>query len=149
VTKNKCGRGKVIFISANKLGLCYEGCSYKGIERQLCKEYFPGVREFIARIVCEALKERESFLPFEVSSCPEMVEVIMKKQPGRYILHFTNYGYKHPVRNVGIEVIVPSAGKAKVFYPEDNQRIRIRKGPEKIGFKIRDFDVHEVVVIEH
>ena len=149
VTKNKCGRGKVIFISANKLGLCYEGCSYKGIESQLCKEYFPGVREFIARIVCEALKERESFLPFEVSSCPEMVEVIMKKQPGRYILHFTNYGYKHPVRNVGIEVIVPSAGKAKVFYPEDNQRIRIRKGPEKIGFKIRDFDVHEVVVIEH
>jgi hypothetical protein len=151
VTENRYGRGKTIFITANKLGLCYESAPDKSaLIKSLYKNYLPGVKDFISGIVIKSLRERNSYLPFKVSSCPDMVEVIMKQQPGRYILHFTNYDYKYPVRNVKVEIPVPSTRNLKAFYPVNNEIIKVRKaGSNKIIFGVKEFDIHQAVVIEY
>jgi hypothetical protein len=151
VTENRYGRGKAVFISADNLGLCYESAPNKGSNiKSLYKDYLPGVRDFISGLVIKGLKEKHSYLHFRVSSCPDMVEVIMKEQPGRYILHLTNYDYKHPVKDVGIEVVVPSTKSVRTFYPENGEIIKVQKvGANKISFSIKDFDVYQMVVIEY
>ena len=36
----------------------------------------------------------------------------------------------------------------KIFYQEDNQSIRFYQKDKKLKFTVRDFDVHETIVVE-
>jgi len=142
---NRYYKGKSIFLTPVKLGLCFQGS--KSTEGMF-KDYYPGIRELISKLTVFALKGEE--LPFIISNCPKDVECIMRTQPNRYILHLLNYADEEPVKGVEIELNIPSLKRIKLFYPEDDQRIEYKKlNNKKIAFKLRDFDVHEMVVIEY
>jgi hypothetical protein len=144
---NDYHRGKTIFLTSGKLGLCFHGSkTMKG----MYKNYYSGVRELLNKLIVYGLKEKNEELPFIVRNCPQDVECVMRTQPDRYILHLLNYADKEPVSGVEIEVKVPSVEGLKVFYPVDNKKLEYNKtGNNRIGFRLKDFNVHEMVVIEY
>jgi hypothetical protein len=144
---NNYQQGKSISLTSVKLGVCFNGSqSMKG----MYKEYYPGIRKLLNKLIVYGLKEQGEELPFIVRNCPQDVECTMRTQPHRRILHFLNYADKEPVSGVEIEVKVPSVEGIKVFYPVDNKKIEYNKtGKNRINFRLKDFDVHEMVVVEY
>lgn len=148
VTLNQFGRGHCCFISAQRLGSCYQGVM--GSRRvPYVKKYDPGVREFWADLVTWALRVQGASLPFEVKNCPEATEVTLRVQPetGRQILHFLNYDEASPIKGIEVTWRLP-AKSMKVFYPTDGAIIDAATTNEVLHFVLRDLDVHETVVAE-
>jgi len=148
------GKGSCVLVTARDLGLCYTS-ETRGAERScfnVYKTYTAGVVNFVRGLVLEALRAAGQRPPFEVHNCPAEVEVsvrVQQTQAGpRRIVHLLNYGFRTPVR--GVRVALPAApGKeVSVFYPVDGQEVSSRSAKGDVEFTIRDFNVHEAVVVE-
>ncbi|MDD5678555.1 MAG: beta-galactosidase trimerization domain-containing protein [Kiritimatiellae bacterium] len=155
IVVNQSGKGRSIFISAVRPGLCYEfaptgNCHLGSLVQNVEKDFFPGVKELFAGIVGEACRDSGIEPAFVIRNCPANVEVVMRVQPdkNRYILHFLNYTEEGPVSGALAQINVPLNGASKVFYPEDQKNIDYIKQGGKIFFPVRDFDAHEMIVID-
>ena len=149
LTRNSFGKGGCFFIAASELGMCYKGASLVGRSSDLYKEYYPGVRELIEWLARESLGAAgdERFV-VEVENCPELVEVVAREQPGRTIIHLTNYSYEDRISGVRIALHPEGKGIATIHYPEGNVKVKTERSEDGITFKVRDFDVHEMIVAE-
>ena len=113
--------------------------------------FWTGARELIEGAVRGALKAASGELPFELTNCPLTVEAVMMPQRDkrRLILQLLNHeDQSAPVSGLHVKVRRPSTDGVKVFYPTDGEQIRPEIGAETVGFVVRDFKVHEAVVIE-
>ena len=153
VVTNTFGKGNCVFITARDIGRSFSGRERKGITERfpVYKKFSAGLREFVAGLTVEALKAKGKGLPFEVRNCPNEVETVMRLQDvdggTRRILHLLNYAFEEPVQGVKIELPV-GKGTPKVFYPTDGEPVVFERKGDKIGFVVRDFAVHEAIVVE-
>ena len=89
---------------------------------------------------------------FLVEDCPWYVEGHIKTQPEkkRLIFQLLNYDeQKLPVTGVKAKVRVPSGRAMKVFYPDDGQNISFTQEKNYVMFPVRDFEIHEAIVVEY
>lgn len=154
VVTNSFGKGRCVFISARDLGFCYSGKSRPGGGDRIPvhKKFYPGVREFVSHILLEALKAKGQEPTLFASNCPDEVETVIRVQnidgKPRRMLHLLNYSFNEPIQGVGVELPGLGDEPLSVFYPVDNQPVRFQRKGDRIAFTVRDFDVHEVIVIE-
>jgi len=141
------GKGRSIFLAARKIGMAYEGAKYAGETKNHFKDYFPGVRELITNVVVQSLKAAGQELPF-TATCDKNVEVAARTQQNRLIVHLTNYTYRTPITGAGVQVRVPANEELRVFYPVDGAEVGHTIDEGAVTFTVRDFDVHEAVVVE-
>ncbi|MFA6715053.1 MAG: ThuA domain-containing protein [Victivallaceae bacterium] len=150
---NDYGKGKVVFCTASGLGFCCD--KYKNNENGYYSDfinsrYLSGIGDFFANVVIAGLKNRKKSLPFRMINCPGHVETVMKRKGGNYILHLLNYDPAgKTVKGVSAEICVPAAGKPKIFYPADKTAVPYLLKEGRICLKVRNFDVHEMIVIQY
>ena len=150
VIENTFGKGRCVFVTARDLGLNYTG-ENAGPERRafnVYKTYSPGVVEFVRGLVTRELAAANRPLPFTARNVPGEVEIAVRVQPGsgRRVVHLLNYGYRTPV--AGAIVAVPAGDAARVFYAADGQAVDGRRQDGRLEFTVRNFDVHEAIVVE-
>jgi hypothetical protein len=157
VVVNAFGRGRCMFVAARDLGNC---CNRKKRGHdgprwylETHKQYWPGVREFLSGLVIEGLEQQGAELPFTVGNCPPYVETVMRVQDTdggmRRLLHLLNYSFNEPVTGVEIEMpAAPEEGAPRVFYPEDGHEAEARVEDGRLHIAVRDFNVHELIVVE-
>lgn len=154
VVTNSFGKGRCVFICAHELGLCYSGTSRPGMSDRVPvhKKFYPGVRELVSKLVLDGLKARGQAPSLLVRNCPDEVETVIRVQNvdgvQRRMLHLTNYSFTEPIQGVEIELLAPENQKLKLFYPVDNAPVEFKRKADRIAFTVRDFEVHEVIVIE-
>jgi len=145
VITNSYGKGKSLFMTATYPGLSYTARGFQ-------YHFWSGARELLARAVEGALRATGEELPFAVADCPESVEIVVRTQSEkrRWVLHLLNYDDKSPaVTGVRVRVRPPSTRKVELFYPNDEQAVDFTQQGDTIAFGVRDFEVHEVVVIQY
>ena len=153
VVTNSFGKGNCVFITARDLGRCFGGRERQGITERfpVYKKFATGLREFVSGLVLEALESKGKTLPFMVKDCPDEVETVMRVQTveggERRILHLLNYAFEEPVQGVKIEIPIHKE-TPKIFYPADGKSVTFELKEGKAAFVVRDFDVHEAIVIE-
>jgi len=107
------------------------------------------VRELVEWLARESLKAAgDERFAVEAENCPELVEVVAREQPGRTIIHLTNYSYEDRISGVRIALRPKDKRIATIHYPEGNVKVRTEKTGDGITFRVRDFDVHEMIVAE-
>ena len=149
LTRNSFGKGGCFFLAASELGMCYKGASLVGRSSDLYKEYYPGVRELIEWLVRESLKAAgDERFAVDVENCPELVEVVARAQPGRTVIHLTNYSYEDRISGVRMGLNPEGKRLAAIHYPEGNVKVTTGKSEDGITFTVRDFGVHEMIVAE-
>ena len=81
-----------------------------------------------------------------------MVELTIRAQPEkrRWMVHLLNYDPKvERVKGCRVTVRPPKTGGVRAFYPEDGKKVRFSRDGNAIRFRIRDFGIHEMVVVEY
>jgi hypothetical protein len=147
VVCNAVGQGRSILITARKIGMVYEGAMYAGETKNHFKDYLAGVRELMTQIVVSGVKAAGKEIPF-AAACDKNVEVVVRTQPNRFVVHLTNYTYRSPVQGAAIQLRVPKAAEIKAFYPTDDTPAPIEKRDDVVTFTVRDFKTHEALVVE-
>jgi hypothetical protein len=147
---NQFGKGSCLFWTPT-----YPGLSHTASGWEMYSNYFrfwPGTRELVENMIRGGLADSEARLPVEAANCPTEVELTVRTQDehNRWIVHLLNYDTElDRVRGVAITVRPPSLRGLRVFYPDTNERIPFVRGTSDIRFLIRDFDVHEMIVVEY
>ncbi|MDD5597719.1 MAG: HEAT repeat domain-containing protein [Victivallaceae bacterium] len=151
LTINKYGKGWCLLVTATYPGLMWKP-GRKIYLWTLFKHFLPGVKEFLAEATRFALHLSGAKPAFLVENCPWHVEGLIKLQPekNRMMFQLLNYDErKFPIKNVKAKVAVPSKHKIKVFYPDNGRKISYKLEGDYIVFPVRDFDIHEAVVVEY
>jgi len=154
VVTNPFGQGRCVFLSARDLGRCYSGTARPGVGDRIPvhKKFHPGVRELISKLILDGLKAKGEAPALLVRNCPDEVETVIRVQNvegvKRRMLHLTNYSFTEPIHGVEIELLAPKNQKLKLFYPVDDEPVIFERKGDRIAFTVRDFEVHEVIVIE-
>ena len=163
VLANQYGKGRCIFFTAATPGCCH--IARQIVEFPALRDFYPGIPEFIHSAVQGGLAVTASPRPFKVENCPLAVEVELKCQyddagifsyypdttqpPRRHVLHLLNYDLgQELVSGVRAAVRVPESKKLRVFYPFDDAEVEWRRDGDYVVFDVRDFGLHECVVIE-
>ena len=137
------GQGQVYLLTAYNLGFSFDGSTYyKG----MYKHYWPGFKDNLRKIVLQALREAKARLPVRAQDAPENVEVGLRKQGDRLIVHLLNYDDEGPV--TGMALIVRGRGRQRAFYPADGQEIDTQTRGRDLHISVRDFEHHCCLVIE-
>jgi hypothetical protein len=114
--------------------------------------FWPGTLELVQSMLNGALEKTGARFPVEVANCPTEVELTVRTQEenNRWMVHLLNYDTElDRVRDVTVTVRPPSMKGLRAFYPDTNEPIHFVTGQNEIRFTIRDFDVHEMAVIEY
>ncbi|MDD5679370.1 MAG: HEAT repeat domain-containing protein [Kiritimatiellae bacterium] len=151
LTVNEFGQGLGYFWSPIYPGLChtigdivYTPCEYK---------FWPGVKNMLGAMIRGGLKHGKAALPAEVISGPsEEVEVVVRTQPDkrRWMIHVLNCNPRlELVKGLNLIVRPPQTEKLNVFYPDTGETIAFTGSAGGIAFTVRDFDVHEMMVVAY
>ena len=150
LTVNEAGRGLCFFWTPAYPGLCHVASQW---EMQSNKyDFWPNVRELLAAMVRGGLAHQGAALPAEVTGVSKEVEVTVRQQPehGRWMVHLLDYDPKSDSVK-GAEIIVhPPEGKAikRMFYPDTDTEAAFAAAGGGAAARLRDFEVHDMVVIE-
>ncbi|MDD2710805.1 MAG: beta-galactosidase trimerization domain-containing protein, partial [Verrucomicrobiae bacterium] len=154
VVLNRFGKGSCLFVSAAHPGLSLTA-SGMAIRTPFARDltFFKGLKEFLAASVQEGLAATQAALPFVVANCPEDVEVTMRvqAQPQRRMLHFVNHSLTNvPVKGTEVTVnLAPGQTVKEVYYACPEKRsVPHKQDGNRLTFKVRDFEVYELVVVE-
>ncbi|MFA7516969.1 MAG: HEAT repeat domain-containing protein [Candidatus Ratteibacteria bacterium] len=152
MVENKYGRGLSIFLSPIYLGLSHNTIGWT--VEPLYLQFWSGVQEVIASCIKRGLEFSDTELPIEVTNCPPYVEVTLReqKEQNRVMVHALNLEY-HPgleiVKNMGINLKVAEKSVKDVYYPyPEKSSVSYHLDGGNLQFTIRDFDIHEMVVVE-
>ncbi|MDD5676737.1 MAG: HEAT repeat domain-containing protein [Kiritimatiellae bacterium] len=152
LTVNRFGQGLCYFVAP-----IYPALGYTQGETVYTPQVFnfwPGVVEMFSAMIRGGLQARGVFMPAEVVAGPRAdIEVTVRKHPRKdlWIIHLldwnTNTGKTSGVR---LAVRPPEGRKTvKVFYPDGGQPVEFTATAGGIEFPVRDFDVHEMMVVEY
>ncbi|MDD5679314.1 MAG: beta-galactosidase trimerization domain-containing protein [Kiritimatiellae bacterium] len=149
VAVNSVGKGRVYSVGAERLGICHLG--WGGDKRYTVhKDFFPGILEFIDKIVLLAMGDRKGELVLQGLNRPKQTEVTVRSQPGRYVVHLINFvSQDAPVKSGQVTIRVPKGTKPVVFYPEDLSRAEYVLDGQDVKITVRDFDVQEFIVVQY
>lgn len=115
-------------------------------------QFFPGFKDFLARIVQDGLESSGVSLPLRAHGCPGRVEITMRRQPAhrRRIIHLINHSLKdRPVPRFQLSVRTDTTSSTpRVFYARDGLDIRNMSHGKDLEFDVRPFNVYEMVVVE-
>lgn len=145
IVVNNYGRGRCVYISADNLGEIDYG--WGSVRHGLLYRVFkPDMLKLFWDIVTSAAP-----LPFTVENCPPEVEVTMNMQgEKRYIIHLLDYRPKETVKNCRLFITLPERKKpTAVFYPADDRESEYQTTEKGVLLDVRDFRVHEMVVVEY
>ncbi len=152
LTVNRFGQGLCYFWTPIYPGLCHVA---SGWEMQAnYKDFWPGVRELLAAMVQGGLRHGGARLPVMASACPKDVEVTVRRQPEqrRWLIHLLNLDPSLArVRGVNLAIsagMLPAGGAVKISYPDDQQVVNYREAGEALVFTARDFEVHDMILLE-
>ncbi|MDD5677108.1 MAG: HEAT repeat domain-containing protein [Kiritimatiellae bacterium] len=149
IVENRCGKGLSIFLAP-----IYPGLSYKSVRwtvDPLYFEYWDGAKELIGATVKRGLEFAQAELPLEVANCPFYVEAALRiqKKRNRAMVHLLNIDSKvNLVRGVDVKLRL---GKSieDIYYPyPTREKVKWTIAGDDVKFKVRDFDVHEMIVVE-
>jgi hypothetical protein len=149
VLEHRYGAGHVIFITA-----CYPALSHQTRDwtvDNLYNEYWSGMRELLAGCVRRGLELAGAELPIEASNCPLTVDVVVKRQEQnrRWMVHLLNMDEKNGlIKDVKIKVKPPYAAKAVYYAYPDRHEVDFVARDGMVEFVVRQFDVHEMIVVE-
>ena len=151
VVENTFGKGACLFLSPVVPGLSHVASGYTVDD--LYKDYWPGARELIAGCVRRGLERTGTKLPVTVTNCPPQVELGLRLQEhkNRWMVHLLNMDPKlGVVEGVEVTVNVPASKTPKgVYYAyPDRRSVDYSASGDGLTFKVRPFDVHEMVVVE-
>jgi len=150
VVENKFGEGKCILIAATWPGLSHTGRATT--VDPLYRDFWEGARELISGCVSRGLEMAGVVLPLQVENCPKQVEVGLRIQAEkrRWVVQLLNYDPGIAVvKDVVVKVRPPSLERMRVHYPYPaREHVAYETEDEEIRFTVRDFDIHEIVVIE-
>jgi hypothetical protein len=149
LTANKYGKGWCYFWTPIYPGLCHTASGWE-IEANF-KDFWPGVQELLAAMICEGLERRGENLPVTASACPKNVEIVVRQQPDqqRWMIHLLNLNPNlGRVTGVGMIVCPPISGDFKVFYPDTGTVVSYVRTADGILFSPRPFEVHDMIVVE-
>jgi len=151
VAVNMVGRGRVMSVGAEKFGWCYDAVDYVRIPRYnipSARRFRPEVLAALQGMIRVAANGRETdWLLQQIHTSPD-VGVTVRAQPGRYVMHLINYG---SVTNAQVDLRLPpkTEGSLVAFYPADMSRAEMTVKGRDVCVTVRDFDVHEAVVIQY
>ncbi len=140
---NTFGEGRAYLLTGHNLGLSFDGSKYyKG----MYKIYWPGLKDNLRKLVLDAVREADGRLPVRAENAPENVEVGLRKQGERLIVHLLNYDNEGPVS--GMNLLATERADQKAFYPADGEEIATTKRGRDLHIPVRDFEHHCCIVIE-
>jgi len=127
------------------------GHSFDGSKaiKALYRHYWDGFLDYIKSETLPGAPDQHSLLPAVSSSAePDNVEVAVRRQGGRLIIHLLNYDDVGPV--TGMELSIPGRAGQRAFYPADGSDAQTEEWARDRGMTItvRDFNHHCCIVIE-
>ncbi len=145
ITAVRCsyGAGTAYLLTAHNLGLSFDGSAYP---KGLYKDYWPGFKENLRSLILHAAREAGARLPMRAQNAPDNVEVGLRKQGGRLIVHLLNYDDEGPVS--GMVLLADGRADQRAFYPADSEEIATTKQGRDLQIPVRDFEHHCCIVIE-
>ena len=147
---NKHGKGLCYFWAPIYPGLCHVASEWEMQANRL--EFWPNVRELLTAMVHGGLAQAEASLPVEVTGVSKEVEVTVRQQPehSRWMIHLLDYDTRSGgVKGANLTVPTPTGKTVKrVFYPDTDTELRFAPGENAATAQLRDFEVHDMVVIE-
>ena len=141
--RSSFGKGQVVLLAGHNLGCSFDGSKYM---KGMYKEYWPGFKENLCALVLDGVRDAGARLPVRAEDAPENVEVAVRKQGDRLVIHLLNYDNEGPV--TGMSLIADSRAGQKAFYPADGQEIATKKSGQSLRIPVRDFEHHCCIVIE-
>jgi len=147
---NEYGKGRCLFLTATYPGLCHVTSGWEMYSTYF--RFWPGIRELLAGLIQGGLAEAGTRLPAEASNCPTEVELTVRTQQenNRWMVHLLNYDTElDRIRGCAITVRPPSMDTLRIFYPDTGDLVPFTQGSGEARFIVRDFDVHEMVVVEY
>jgi len=141
--RNSFGEGQVVLLTGHNLGLSFDGSKYM---KGLYKKYWPGFNNNLRALVLDAVRSAGGRLPVHAENAPENVEVGLRKQGERLVVHLLNYDDEGPV--TGMSLIVGSRSDQKAFYPADGEEIATTRRGRDLHIPVRNFEHHCCIVIE-
>jgi hypothetical protein len=148
---NRYETGTVIFLTAQ-----YPGLTYQDVEHPLVmgrawfpqwKQFHKGNTEFLAALVRSAVQAAGTQPRLTVTDCPKTVEVQIRAQPNRWMVHFTNYNERQDVEPFRVAVSTGRPIRA-VFFPEGCEKASFKASEGRVTFRTRPFHLHDMAVIE-
>jgi hypothetical protein len=144
-------KGTVFFLTAH-----YPGLTYQDVEHPLVmgrawfpqwKQFYKGNTEFLAALVRSALQLAGTQPRLTVTGCPKTVEVQIRAQPSRWMVHFTNYDERQDVKP--FDVLVSTGQMVRgVFFAEGGAKASFKASDGRLTFRTRPFHLHDMAAIE-
>ncbi len=151
VAVNAVGKGRVYSIGAQTPAASIIVGGTESSRRMIVDKYcLPGILEFLDGLLRDAMGATAAEQPLQSAWKPSLTEVTVRSQPGRHIVHLINYlTADAPVTGAKVTIRVPSGAKPVVFYPESMSRAEYVAQGRDVVVDVRDFDVHEVFVVQY
>ncbi|MBI2190656.1 MAG: HEAT repeat domain-containing protein [Planctomycetes bacterium] len=150
LTVNRFGKGLCYFWTPLYPGLCHVTSEWEMLPNTLT--FWPNVRELLAAMVKGGLAHQGTALPVEVTGVSREIEVTVRQQPAqnRWMVHLFDYDVKsRGVKGAALSVHPPTGKTVKrIFYPDTNTEVAFRPSESAVTGQLRDFEVHDMVVIE-
>ena len=150
LTVNKVGKGLCYFWTPIYPGLCHVSSAWEMQPNQL--DFWPNVRELLTAMVAGGLSHQGATLPVEVLDVPTAVEVTLRRQAehNRWMVHLLNYDTEVDLVAAPKLLVHPPAGRQvkRLFYPDGETELESKSAEHGVTAKMRDFDVHDMLVIE-
>ncbi len=140
---NSYGQGRAYLLTAHNLGLSFDGSKYM---KGMYKYYWPGFKDNLRKLVLDAVGEAGGRVPVRAENAPENVEVGLRKQGERLVVHLLNYDDEGPVS--GMALLADGRTDQKAFYPADGEEIATTKRGRELHIPVRDFEHHCCIVIQ-
>ena len=149
LTVNHVGKGLCYFWAPICPGLGHVASDWEMAPNRL--DFWPNVRELFAAMVKGGLAQQGAALPVEVTGVPTALEVTVRQQPGRWLVHLLNYDPRLDQVKAPRLVVHPPAGRLvkRLFYPDTKTDVAGTPGANgTVAAQLRDVAIHDLLVIE-
>lgn len=150
LTVNKVGQGLCYFWTPAFPALSYISSQWEMHNNGF--DFWPNVRELLEAMVKGGLAHTQATLPVDVTNVSKEVEVTLRQQPekNRMMVHLLDYDPKSSGVKGAVLLVHPPAGRTvkRIFYPDTDTLVKTIPGEGGVTAKLRDFDVHDMAVVE-
>ncbi|MDD5678180.1 MAG: HEAT repeat domain-containing protein [Kiritimatiellae bacterium] len=150
LTVNRFGKGACYFWTPIYPALCHTASGWE-MEPNVF-DFWPGTRDVLAAMVRGGLAARQATLAAEPFDCPKDVEITVRKTADgkSLVVHLLNYDPNlSRVHGINLAVRPLASGSLRVFYPDTGDTASfVRMADGRIMLTVRDFGVHEMLVVE-
>ncbi len=150
LTVNRVGKGLCFFWTPAYPALCHVA---SGWEMQAnYHDFWPNVRELLTAMVRGGLSNANATLPVEVDGVSKEIEVTVRQQPekNRWMVHLLDYDVKSTGVKGATLTVHPPAGTSvkRIHYPDTDTEIAFASAAGGVTAKLRDFEIHDMAVVE-